>query len=443
MKYFVACVLATTVLLGQESGSIKAPEETRLTLNECIERAFQQHPSLTVARARLSAAEAKSVEARSALLPQLRLSSRAAQLSRVPEFSISLPFIGTQTLFPAITHSYSARLSLQQMVFAGFRLARNVDIAEYQVSAANEELTRDRTELELNVTVAYWNLYRAIKIEQVVAQSVNQLTERLREIRNFADQGMATEGDVLKVQAQRSDIQLRHVEAQSAIRLAAMSLNSMIGAPLETNTVPVDVPEIPSSSGDKENLSTLIQQAKRQRPELKAIAHRQSMSQAGVDAARGGWLPQIMLSANYDYARPNQRVIPPKDRWDGSWDVGLSLHWNIWDWSATSAQTTQAEAALSQTRASLAQLEDVVALDVAQQYFKRKEAQEKISVAEDGLKQATESHRITSEKFKQGLITNSEMLDAETALLQAGISHTQAMIDYALAVARLKKAIGL
>ncbi len=442
MKLFLTCLLATTVLLGQESGTIAASEEQRLTLNECIDRAFQQHPSLVVARARLSAAEAKNTEARSALLPQLRLSSRAAQLSRVPD-TISLPFIGTQTLFPSITHSYSARLSLQQAVFSGFRLARNVDIAEYQVSAASEELVRDRTELELNVTVAYWNLYRAIKFEQVIAQSVTQLTERVREIRNFANQGLATEGDVLKVQAQRSDIQLRHVETQSAIRLAAMSLNSMTGAPLETTTVPADVPEVSSPSGSSENLSILIQQSKRQRPELRAIIHRQSMSQAGVDAARGGWLPQVMLNANYDYARPNQRIIPPKDQWDGSWDVGISLQWNIWDWSATSAQTAQAEAALSQTRASVAQLEDVVALDVAQQYFKRKEAQEKISVAEDGLKQATESHRITSEKFKQGLVTNSEMLDAETALLQARISHTQAMIDFVLAVARLKKAIGL
>lgn len=428
-------------ILAQERLGVTPGEELRLTLAEAIGRAADQHPTLKMAQARILAAEAKYTEARSAVLPQLRLSSRAVLLSSVEEFAITLPVIGRQTLFPVVTHNYSARLSLQQPLFTGFRLAKSIDIADYQVSAASEEFARDRSELELNVTVAYWNLYRARKLEEVLAQSVTQLNERLREIRNFADQGLATEGDVLKVQAQRSDVQLRHVEAQSGIRLAAMVLNSMIGVALETHTIPVDTPVV-AVRQSIDDLATLMKKARMERPELKAMVHRHSMSKAGVVAARGGWFPQVMVSAGYDYARPNPRIIPPKDRWEGSWDVGVSLQWNLWDWLATSAQTTQAEAMLAQTQATLAQLEDAVALEVAQQYFKQMEAREKISVAEDGLNQATESHRMTSEKFKQGLVTNAEMLDAETALMQARISFTNAMIDHALATARLNRAVG-
>jgi outer membrane protein TolC len=426
-------------------GTQRAPAQNTfvsLTLAECVSRSLQQHPSLMASEARLLAAEGKYREVRSAVLPQLRLSSRAALLSSVEEFAITLPVVGRQTLFPVITRNYSARLSLQQPLFAGFRLAKSLDIAEDQVGAATEDLVRDRAELELNVTVAYWHLYRARKLEEALAQSVAQLTERLREVRNFADQGLATEGDVLKVQAQRSDVKLQHVEAQSGIRLAAMALNSMIGMPLDMETIPADTPSVAASGHGEQTLAKLIGLAKRGRPELRAMTHRQSMSEAGVSAARGGWFPQVMLTAGYDYSRPNPRVIPPKDTWEGTWDVGLSLQWNLWDWSATSAQTTQAEAALAQTQASRIQLEDVVALDVAQNYFKQREALEKIAVAEDGLKQATESHRMTSEKFKQGLVTNADMLDAETALLQARISFTNALIDHALAMARLSRAIG-
>jgi outer membrane protein TolC len=59
-----------------------------------------------------------------------------------------------------------------------------------------------------------------------------------------------------------------------------------------------------------------------------------------------------------------------------------------------------------------------------------------------GKQQAQESYRITSEKFKNGYASTTELLDAEVALLQANLTHTQSIVDYTLALARLKKSIG-
>ena len=67
---------------------------------------------------------------------------------------------------------------------------------------------------------------------------------------------------------------------------------------------------------------------------------------------------------------------------------------------------------------------------------------EKVNVALGGMEQARESSRITSEKYRNGLTSNTEMLDAEIALLQARLTHTQAIVDCTLAMARLKKAVG-
>jgi outer membrane protein len=437
-RSFLLFLMVSSIASAQE----QAPPRL-LTLAECMEMAYRRNPSIRIADARLRGAEAKARETSNALLPQLKLSSRVAQLSAVDEFTIQIPFGQTQTIFPSITHTYSARLSLQQPIFTGFRLAKSAEMAEYQKHVAREEKSRDESELRLNVALTYWGVYRAIKVEQAIAQTVAQLAERVREVRNFAEQGLLTEGDVLKVEAQLSDVHLKHLEARSNIRLTSMALNSIIGLSLETDLLPSDQPDPPEESlGRSENLSSLIQKAKQARPELKAMEHRKAMGMAGVTAARGAWFPQIALSANYDYARPNQRVIPPKDRWNGTWDVGLSMQWNVWDWFTTYAQANQAEAALEQTQASISQLEDVVALDVAQQYYRKEEARMKISVAENGVRQATESHRIASEKFKQGLLSNIEMLDAETALLQARIAHTQAAVDYVVTKERLRKAVG-
>jgi outer membrane protein TolC len=118
------------------------------------------------------------------------------------------------------------------------------------------------------------------------------------------------------------------------------------------------------------------------------------------------------------------------------------LQWNVWDWYATGHQTAQAEAALRQSEAGIVQLNDAVTLDVAQQYFNAQTAKDKVEVAFEGMKQAQESYRMTSEKYKSGVTSNTEMLDAEIALLQARLTHTQAIVDCTLALARLKKAVG-
>jgi outer membrane protein TolC len=419
----------------------------QLRLADCISQALGKNPSIQVSKAKVQAAEARSSEATTALLPQLKLTGRVAELSEVDPYGIKIgpPINLSMVLFPSITENYSMKLSLQQTLFTGFKLKKNQEMAELNASATREELTKDQADLVLNVVTAYWNFYRAIKVEEVIRQSVEQMSEHLKDVKNLSQQGMATDADVMKVQVQLSDVKVKHIESRNAIRLAAMALNSLIRNSLETEIAPSDTPAVSQGTAEtllNENLPNLQTFARERRSELKSMQLRRDMNSAGVTAAKGGWYPQIFLVANYDYARPNQRIVPPKDRWDGTWDVGVTFQWNVWDWYATGYQAAQAEATLRQMEAGMVQLNDAVTLDVAQQYFNAQTAKEKVDVAFGGMEQAQESYRMTSEKYKNGLTSNTDMLDAEIALLQSKLTHTQAVVDYTLALARLKKAVG-
>jgi outer membrane protein len=440
MKFLIIPFVLISQVLAQQTVQ-------PLRLDDCIAQALGKNPSLQIAEAKVQAAEARSSEAGTTLLPQLKFSGRAAELSKIDPFGLTLgpPINMSMILFPSITENYSLKLTLQQPLFAGFKLQKNREIAELNASATREELTKDQSDLVLNVITAYWNCYRAIKIKEVIRQSVEQMSEHLKDVKNLLQQGMATDADVMKVQVQLSDVQVKHIEARNAIRLASMALNSLMRNPLETEIIPIDTPAISFHAAGaivNENLSYLQTLALERRPELKSMKLRRDMGSAGVTAAKGGWYPQIFLAANYDYARPNQRIIPPKIQWDGTWDVGVSVQWNLWDWYATGHQTAQAEASLRQSEAGLVQLHDAVTLDVAQQYFNAQTANEKVDVAFGGMEQAQESYRMTSEKYKSGITSNTEMLDAEIALLQATLTHTQAIVDCTLALARLKRAVG-
>ena len=419
-----------------------------LRLTDCIEQALGQNPSIQMSQAKVQAAEARSSEATTVLLPQLKLTGRAEKLSPVDPFGINIQtplFSFSKEIFPSINENYALRLSLQQPLFTGFKLLKNREMAELNAGAIREDLTKDQSDLILNVIIAYWNLFRAHKVEEVIRQSIEQMSEHLKDVTNLAKQGMATDADVMKVQVQCSDVKVKHIEARNAIRLASMALNSILGNSLDLQVMLSDTPTIFQGTDVPvlhEDLQILQRRARDHRPELKSMQLRHDMNSAGVTAAKGGWYPQIFLVADYDYAKPNQRIIPPRDQWDGTWDVGVTLQWNIWDWLATHYQTVQAQAALRQTEAGMTQLNDAVTLDVAQQYFNAQTAKEKVDVAYDGMQQAQESCRMTSEKFKNGITSNTDMLDAEIALLQAKLTHTQSVVDCTLALARLKRAIG-
>jgi len=438
-------LLAHFALIYALSAQTTIPPEQSIPvkLGECIDAALTRNPVMQASQARLDAAVNRADEVRSAFYPQLKFTGRVAQLSEVPEFSLTLPFLGTQTLFPSITQNYAARVSLQQNVFSGFRLARSAEAAEFQQTAVQHELSRDREDLILNVVTAYWNLYRARRVEAVLSQSVEQVSAHANDVENFRKQGMATDLDLLKVQTQLSDIKVKHIEAQSNARLATMALNILTGTPLQTAVIPADEPSAAADPGGSLGLDRIMQTARERRAEVAAVTARRDVAKAMVGVAQGGWYPQIVLSANYDYARPNQRVIPPKDAWEKSWDVGLILQWNIWDWFATAKQTAQAKAGLSQAEASLSQISDAISLEAAQNFFRTAEAREKINVASLGHKQAEESYRITSEKFKRGLASNTDLLDAELALLQARLTETQSVVEHAIQVHRLNKSMGV
>ena len=130
------------------------------------------------------------------------------------------------------------------------------------------------------------------------------------------------------------------------------------------------------------------------------------------------------------------------DAFKDSWDVGVTLQFDIWNNLTTVYQTTEAQAQYEQTKDAIAMLKDGVTLEVTQSYLSFKQAKENIQLSQLSVDQADENLRVTQQKFKAGLTTNSEMLDAEVAQLQAKLQLTQALVDYELAQAKLEKAIG-
>ncbi|MCX6570345.1 MAG: TolC family protein [Candidatus Aminicenantes bacterium] len=431
-------VIAVILILPLAALAQKRP----LSLEEAVAAGLEASPGLHASRMKVESTAAKSREIEAGRLPSLKFGGGYMRLSEVPPFEVTLPIspnpiVVSQNYF----NNFNLRLGVQQPLFTGFRLQAGAESARMLEKSAGQDLEKDRAEFIFAVKNAYWGLARAREFEKIVDENIRQVGEHLKDVRAFFAQGLLTRNEVLRAELEFSNTELLRLDTRNAAEVALTSLDSLIGRPLDT-----DVDLTTSAESQASRLPAVedpsIEAALADRPELKSAEFRIRASELGVKTARAGFYPQVFLSGNYYYLRPNPRFMPARDKFNGTWDLGISVSFDIWNWGQTKSQTEQAKAQLAQARDARKLLEDQAVLEVTQCRLTLARANEKVRVAGQAVGQAEENLRMTRERFKQGVALNTEVLDADVALLQARMIRTQASIDLVLAQARLEKALG-
>jgi outer membrane protein len=415
--------------------------QQKLNLQQSLEIAFKNSNEIKISNSKVIGADAKVTEVKSQYLPQLKLTANYTRLSDVPAFQVQLPFSPHPiTIADVILNNYSVKLSLQQPVFTGFRTSALSNAAEYYSEAANEDVNKTKNEVAFLVYSYYLNLYKAQQIKALLQESIKSANQHIVDTKNFMYNGLATKNDLLKFEVQESNIQLSLIEANNNIDLARSALNKSLGFPLDEKTEiePIEIKVEPFN----DNLNGLINEALVNRSEIKSVKYSLEAGKENIKASRSGYFPSVFVSGNYTYANPNQRYQPPLEKFKGTWDVGITFSWDIWNWGGTSSQVVQAEQNLYQAQTSIDQLKDNIQLEVNQNYLSLKYAKEKLDVTQKAIEQADENLRTFKEKYDVQLATSTDIIDAENLLLQAKTNYTNALIDYKLAKVKLDKSAG-
>ncbi|MGE5498616.1 MAG: TolC family protein [Syntrophothermus sp.] len=438
MKYqIIAAILLTSAVFAQAQ---------KFTLRQSVELGLKNSKDIRISQSKLTAAEARSQEAGSQLLPQLKMGASYTRLSNVPPFEVKIPVMPAPIkISDVILNNYNLRLSLQQPLFTGFRLTSLKSAADLNGKAAYEELQKDINEAAFRIQSAFWQYYKAAQLAALLNKNLAQNAKHLEDTKNNLQNGLVTQNDVLKLQVQLANTKLQQIEAENNLDIAKVAFNQALNIPLDSQT-DIDVSDIitqdqaPSVKGFQ--YSEIIKEAKESRSELKSLQYRVEAARKNAGAARSGWMPSVFLNANYYYNNPNSRYQPPKDQFNDSWDLGVSLSWDLWNWGYTSAQTAQAEENTIQTETSLSQLNDAVEIEVYSNYLTYQRASERIQVSRQSVEQAKENYRIINDKYNVQLATSTDLIDAETAVLQMETNYNNAVVDFELAQTRLEKSIG-
>jgi outer membrane protein TolC len=430
-------VLAALRVAGEEP---MAPEPVRLSLAEAIERARAASPRLGALAAYERAADAGLRGAKAQRLPSLGLAAGYSRNSNVPEFVTNVPGEGETVIFPNLPNQGYARATLGLPLYTGGRIAGEVAAGEAQRTAARLDRSAGDRDLVLETTRAYWQLVAERESARVLGEAIAAYESHLTDARNRYDAGMAARNEVLAVQVERDRAELARLSAENAAAVAEADLVRILDLPAAARIEPTS--DGAGAEAPVADAATLVAVALEARPELGALRARVSAADASVRTARSAALPHANLQGSYDYANPNQRIFPLEGVWRDTWSVGASVTWNAFDGGRTKAATAQAQALADAERLALQDQERRIRLEVTSRVLDVRTAAAALAVAERNVEAAQENVRVNQDRYKEGVSLSSDLLDAETQLLSAGLDRTRSETRLLVARASLERAVG-
>ncbi len=427
------------LMLAAPVAVVVAQEGTlRLTLDEAMARAEQNSLRVAELQARVEVAAAVEAGRDAGSRPALAVLGGYTRTNHVDEYTLMLPNQPVRALYPDAPNNYRARMDLQWPIYTAGRQAALGRAAGAERAAAGFDVAAARLDARLEAARAFWALVTATQTAAVVQRALDALDGHLGDLRSRLEQGLLPPNDVLTAEAQRAHQQLLAIEARNLRLVAKADLRRAIG---EDNGRDVEAAgslepaALPPAAGS-------MDQARSQRPERRALASRIDGAREREVAAAAAAKPQVAIAGGYDYARPNPRIFPRVDEWHDSWDASINVSWSLWDGGRRKAEQAEAAANTRALTARSADFDRQLAFEVEQRRLDLDSAVAAIAAAGEGVRAALEARRVVGERFTAGVATSTDVLDAQTSLLQAELNRTRAIAGARLALARLDRAMG-
>jgi outer membrane protein TolC len=328
---------------------------------------------------------------------------------------------------------------VQWPIYTAGRLDALERAARAEAAAAGDDLAAARADLRLEITRAYWAYVTSIESLRVVEESVTRVDAHLRDVRNQFTAGLVPPNEVSSVEAQESRQRMLVVQAHTMQDVAEAELGRLIGADPGMPITPVATATAAPSSG---SAAALLEEARAQRAERAALVKRVAAAEERRRAATAGSKPTVAIAGGVDYARPNARIFPRTDEWRESWDAGAAVSWPLFDGGRAKAELAEASALKRAAEERLAEFDAALAVEVRQRASELESSRAAIAAADEAVKSAGEARRVVEDRFKAGVATSTDVLDAHVALLQAQLDRTQAIANAHLTEARLVRAVG-
>jgi outer membrane protein TolC len=416
MKYLVWLLMLPGLWMTGVAGA-----ET-LSLEGCLQLAREHNPDLVRAALRPRQAEAEIGKARSGYLPHLDLEGGYTVQQEAQAVSI----LGRTVPMQDANYAH-AGLQAYQTLYDFGRTGGRLERARAGYEAAREDYLALGQDIFLRTVVAYYRLLEGQRLLQAADQEVVQMEEHLARARALYEQGVVTRNDVLQAEVQLASSRQLSLRRRNDVDNGWLELNYLTGREAR----PGD--QLEEAGG---LMAEPVPKTVAERPDLGAARQRVVAATAAVRQSRAEFFPELFVRGGIDYLENSHYEE------QAIYGATLGLKVNLFNGRATEAAHRKALAALAEERRALEALTRQAELEYRRASNDTKVAKERIAVTGEAILQGEENLRINQQRYQEHVGTATDVIDAQTLLTRARTEYFQALFEYGVALARLRKATG-
>jgi outer membrane protein TolC len=403
-----------------------------LSLRSVIQKVISNYPSVKVAEEAIRNADSKIALAKTGYNPVVDITASFANLA--PVTKLSFPGLGTFQLYPA--NNYSASVNYEQLVYDFGRTHQNVEIENENKIIGEQALAQTKQKLSLLTVNNFYNLVYLQSAIKIKDEQLSTLNEHLQYIEKMMATGSATEYQLLSTKVRISTVESQKVDIVAALTSQQSSMNSLIGNSQGSNDVykselSVEPPIIPSDS--------VLSYAFRNRDEVLINEKKTSLAELRFGMTKLQNKPMLNFEASGGLKNgyiPDLNTITP------NYVIGVGLRVPIFDGMKNKYNLAQAQSAIN----SLSYESDFTKRNISNEVYEAEAlmyaAKKKVGQFELQLKQALKAYSLAETSFQSGVITNLDLLDANTSVSETSLMLLKARIDYVTSIYKLKAALG-
>jgi outer membrane protein len=385
-------------------------------------------------------AEGQVVGSHSAYLPNLALDARFRRQELVPVFDVSIPGGPPERVQIGTLNNYTAALRVTQPLYAGGAITAQVQLARLSSLLADQTVRAATQDVVYATETAYYNLLLSQHLVDISTEQVRASKAHLDDVEKKRAGGVASNFDVLRAQVELSNSEANLIQSKNAINLARANLIKTMGVSQDSDFVLSDEFVFAPT---KVSMEEAVKTAFTNRPDLYSKEYQIRQQREQLRLARSRYLPNVSAYFTETWSNPSPTNFGSSvSTWGQIWETGFQGSWPIFDGFAREGEIMQQRARLKQAQISLVDAEETAVFELTRAILSMENAEEFVQSQQLNVTRATEGLRLADVGYQQGINTQVEVIDAQSALTTARVNYLQAIYQHVVAKLAVERALG-
>lgn len=426
-----------------------------LTLEEAVALGLKNSTTLRAKALAVVSAQADVKKAKSALYPGVSVSASWTHLfdqPKTPDMTVDFGMgpVDIPGSYAGPSDPISISTDVSQSIYSFGRIADGVKLAEASLHLARLDLEEEKRSLIVKIQRAFYGYILAKEVVRVQNETRSQKRDALEIAKKRFAAGLSPDYEVLSAESDLESFKPEVISAENEVKFTLLAVKDLLGIEGEGEYDIELIGELKPEFLDfdaKKLVSEAIQNnydIRQMMAQITLADYTESLKRREKRPTIGGFA-NYTVKSGYD-STTGENTYWGADSWDGDLSVGVLVQMKLsalFPWSSENISEKKAAFDLEALRTTKRSVESGIRLNIKNILLKLEKERAKIGSTIKGVELAEKLYESAQKRYENGLISNTELKDAQIRLNNARLGYLQSIFNYKSAVFDLEDAVGV